>query len=237
MVATELVGPIPDSVVEMAHLSATKTRYPTLRQSLGYGGLGFCLASIAVFAIVGCGKPWMYQYLGFLGPYIIATTLFIFLTGGILSRLVIGPGRLLRFYLLFSVAFLCYAASWVVAYLTLRGLVGELIGSVTGTFLMGLILGGAFGVKKGLSKLIPVLVLANSAGYFLGRLVFYEGVGGNLGMILFGASYGLGFGIGLGYALFLAQEPIRQRLRAPSHELSATSDAAGSRSDHVEEQV
>ena len=79
----------------------------------------------------------MYQYVGGLGPYLIATAFFILLAGGILSRLVIGPGRLVRFYLLFGVAFLCYAASWVIAYLTLRSLIGELLGSVTGTLQLG----------------------------------------------------------------------------------------------------
>ena len=184
---------------------------PTLKQSLCYGGVGFSLASIAVFAIVGCGEPWMYQYLGLLGPYAIATAFFILLAGGILSRIVIGPGRLVRFYLLFGVAFFCYAASWVIAYLTLRNLLGELLGSVTGTLLMALILVNAFGTKKALTKLILVLLLANSAGYFLGRFL-HDAIGGKLGMVLFGAFYGLGFGTGLGYALFLAQEPIRQGL-------------------------
>lgn len=214
-----LFGLTPNSVAKRAHLSAAKTRLPTLKQSLCYAGVGFCLASIAVFAIVGCGKPWMYQYVGVLGPYIVAPALFILLAGGILSRLVIGPGRLVRFYLLFGVAFFCYAVSWVIAYLTLRSLIGELLGSVTGTFLMALILAGAFRARRAWTKLIPALLLANSAGYFLGRLL-YEAIGGKLGMILFGASYGLGFGTGLGYALFLAQEPIRQRL-GHSHEDSA----------------
>ena len=158
----------------------------------------------------------MHQYFGVLGPYLIATALFVLLAGGILSRLVIGPGRLARFYLLFGVAFLSYAACWVVAYLALRGLGGELVGSVGGTFVMALVLAAAFGAKKALPKLVLALVLANLAGYSLGRFLFYGGIGGNLGMILFGACYGLGFGAGLGYALFLVQEPIRQRLSTSS---------------------
>ena len=206
-----LFGLTPNSVAQRVQLSAAKTRLPTLKQSLCYAGVGFSLSSTAVFAIVGCGEPWMYQYLGELGPYIVATALFILLAGSILSRLVIGPGRLVRFFLLFSVAFFCYAASWVMAYLMLRSLMGELLGSVTGTFLMALILAGAFGAKKDLTKLIPAWLLANLTGYFLGRLL-YEAIGGKLGMVLFGAAYGLAFGTGLGYALFLAQEPIRQRL-------------------------
>ena len=209
-------GLAPDSVAERASWSAAGTRFPSLKQSLLHGSLGFGLASTVVFAIVRCGAPWMHQYFGVLGPYLIATVLFVLLVGGILSRLVIGPRRLARFYMLFSVAFLSYAACWVVAYLTLSGLSGELLGSVAGTSLMAVVLAGAFGAKKALLRLIPALVLANLAGYFLGRLLFYGALGGNLGMILFGACYGLGFGAGLGYALFLIQEPIRQRLSASS---------------------
>jgi hypothetical protein len=204
-------GLSPNSVIQRVHSSTAKTRLPTLKQSLCYGGVGFCLASIAVFAIVGCGQPWMYRYLGVLGPYLVATVLFIILVGGILSRLVIGPGGLLHFYPLFSVAFFSYAASWVIAYLKLRNLLGELLGSVTGSCLMALILVGAFRANKSLPRLIPVMVLANAVGYFLGRLL-HIAMSGTGGMILFGASYGLGFGTGLGYALFLVQEGVRQRL-------------------------
>ncbi|PYV37672.1 MAG: hypothetical protein DMG06_27465 [Acidobacteria bacterium] len=207
----DLFGLSPTSVTARAQLSAAGTPLPTLKQSLCYASVSFCLASLAVFAIVGYGEPWMRQYLGVLGPYIVATAFFILLAGGILSRLVVGPGRLVRFYLLFGLAFFCYAASWVIAYLTLRSLIGELLGSLVGTGLMALILAGAFGAKKALTRMMPALLVANSAGYFLGRVV-HEAIGGKLGMILFGACYGLGFGTGLGYALFLAQEPIRLRL-------------------------
>ena len=222
-------GLTPDSVAERTQLSPARTPMPTLKQSLCYGGIGFCLASIAVFAMVGCSKPWMYQYLGLPGPYVIATAFFILLAGGILSRIVIGPGRLVRFYLLFGVAFFCYAASWVIAYLKLRNLIGELLGSVAGTLLMALILAGAFGTKKALTKLILTLLLANSGGYFLGHLL-HDAIGGKLGMLLFGAAYGLGFGTGLGYALFLAQEPIRQSLGSRWHEDSARSPSETSSS-------
>jgi hypothetical protein len=100
-----LFGLTPDSVAERANLSGAETRFPSLKQSLFHGSLGFSLASIVVFGIVRCGDPWMHRYLGVLGPYLIATALFVLVAGGILSRLVIGPGRLARFYLLFSVAF------------------------------------------------------------------------------------------------------------------------------------
>ena len=205
------IGLTPDAIAGRARLSAGQTRFPTQRQSLWYGGLGFCLASTAVFVTVGCGRPWMYRYLGLLGPYVIAAALFVLLGGGILSRLVVGPGRMVRFYLLFSIAFLAYAAIWVTTYLVLGGVIGELVGSVTGTPVMGVVLAWAFGAKKQLPKLVLGLTLANSAAYFLGRFLYWA-IGGQLGMILFGVSYGAIFGLGLGYALFLAQAPIRHRL-------------------------
>jgi hypothetical protein len=155
----------------------------------------------------------MYRYLGALGPYLVATALFILLAGSLLSRLTTGPGRLTRFYSLFSVAFFSYAAIWVIAYLRLRNLWGELLGSVAGTVLMALILASAFRTKQALPRLMLVLVLANSGGYFLGRL-FHEATSGTAGMLLFGASYGLGFGLGLGYALFLAKDSIFQPWRS-----------------------
>ncbi len=211
-----LPGLTSNSLPQRVDSAAAATRLPTLKQSLCYGSVGFCVASIAVFAIVGCGRPWMYRYLGALGPYLVATFLFIVLAGGILSRLVVGPGRLLHFYLLFGVAFFSYAAGWVIAYLTLRNPLGELLGSVAGSCLMALVLAAAFKANNSLPKLIPVLFLASSAGYFLGRL-FHVAISGTVGMILFGSSYGLGFGAGLGYALFLVQEPIRRCLSASPH--------------------
>lgn len=209
-------GLTPDFVAARTNWSAAERRLPTLKQSLLHGSIGFCLASTVVFAIVRCGHPLMYKYLGALGPYLVATVLFVLLAGGILSRLVIGPGRLARFYLLFCVAFFSYAACWVAAYFVLHGLGGELLGSVAGIFVMALVLSAAFGAKETLPRLIPAMLLVNLSAYFLGRTLFYGAIGGNLGIILFGACYGLGFGAGLGYALFLAQERIRQHLSAQS---------------------
>lgn len=206
-----LPGLTSNSLPQRIESAAAATRLPTLKQSLCYGSVGFGLASIAVFVIVGCGRPWMYRYLGALGPYLVATVLFIVLAGGILSRLVAGPGRLLHFYRLFGAAFFCYAAGWVIAYLALRNLLGELLGSIAGSCLLALVLAAAFKVGNSLPKLIPVLFLASSVGYFLGRLL-HVAISGTVGMILFGAAYGLGFGAGLGYALFLVQEPVGRRL-------------------------
>ena len=63
--------------------------------------------------------------LGLSGAYAIWTVLFIFLGGALLSPIVIGPGRLWRFQLVFGMAFLLYAVGWVGSYFTLRGVAGE----------------------------------------------------------------------------------------------------------------
>ena len=179
------------------------------------------MAGLFVFAVVRCGQPWMSRFFGRSGPYVIATVLFIALGGGILSRLVIGLGRLRPFYPLFGLAFFSYAASWVMAYVTVRGLLGELLGSVIGSCLMGLVLCSAFGARELLPKLAVTLLLTISSGYFLGRLL-HVAISGSVGMILFGACYGLGVGAGLGYALFLVQEPVRKRLGTNQYAKSRT---------------
>ncbi len=208
------LGLTPDAVAERVRGAAGQTPVPTLRQSLWLGGLGFCLASTAVFVAVGCGRPWMFRYLGPLGPYAVAAALFVLLGGGVLGRLVVGPGRMVRFYLLFCGAFIAYAAIWVAAYFVLGGVPGELVGSIAGTPAAGMVLAWAFGARSQAPRLVLWLTLANCAGYFLGRLPYWA-IGGQLGMTLFGALFGAVFGLGLGYALYLAQAPVRRLLSDP----------------------
>lgn len=182
-----------------------------LGQSVGFGAAGFCLASLLVFATVAFGERWMYSNLGMAGAYVCWTLLFILAGGGVLSRLVIGPGRWARFYVLFSVAFLAYAVGWVGAYFTMLNRAGEWIGSIAGTLLMGLVLASAFGALRSVLKLIAALFVANSAGYFLGDFL-NNTLHGKLGMLSWGVAFGLGLGAGLGAALYFAQAPVRERL-------------------------
>ena len=97
------------------------------------GGLGFCAVSLAVFATVAFAERWMYRNLGLLGAYLVWTALFILLGGGVLGSLVVGRWRLPKFYLLYGVAFFSYAVGWVVAYIMLRGVAGEWLGSIAGS--------------------------------------------------------------------------------------------------------
>ena len=177
---------------------------PSLRRSLLIGGLGFCLASLCVFATVAFAERWMYARLGLYGAYLVWTVLFILLGGGVLGSLAAGRWRWPRFYLLFGLAFFAYAAGWVGAYFTLRGATGEWVGSLAGSILMGCVFALGFGAPRSALKLSAVLFVANSVGYFLGSAL-NDAVGGREGMLLWGVAYGLSLGAGLGAALHLAQ--------------------------------
>ena len=181
----------------------------TLAQSILAGGLGFGLASVVVFATVAFGEGWMYRRLGLAGAYAVWTVLFVLLGGGALAPLApptAGTGRRLPFLGTFALAFLAYAAGWVGAYFTLGGAVGEWVGSLAGSLLLAFVLAAGLGVPRPAPRMAVLLFAANSAGYFLGSAL-YEGIGGQAGMILWGAVYGLCLGAGLGAALHLAGRP------------------------------
>lgn len=177
---------------------------PSLARSLLTGGLGFCLASLCVFATVAFAERWMYTHLGLLGAYLAWTALFILLGGAAIGSLAVGRWRLPRFYLLFGAAFFAYAVGWVGAYFFLRGAAGEWVGSLAGSLLMGLVLAVGFGAARSALKLSAALFVANSVGYFIGSAL-YEWLGGEAGMLLWGGVYGLCLGAGLGAVIHFAQ--------------------------------
>ena len=191
-----------DHTVAGAEVSAA---VPSLKRSLLTGSLGFCLASMCVFATVAFAERWMYSRLGLLGSYLAWTALFILLGGGALSSLVINSReRVFRFYLLFGLAFFAYAIGWMGAYFTLRGAAGEWVGSLAGSVLMGLVFAAAFGVPRFTLNLSAILLIGNSIGYFLGSAL-NDMIRGKAGMMLWGIAYGLFLGAGLGAVLHFAQ--------------------------------
>ncbi len=177
---------------------------PSLGRFLLIGGLGFGFVSLCVFATVAFAERWMYAQLGLLGAYLAWTALFILLGGGVLGALVAGKWRLPKFYLLFGAAFFAYAVGWVTAYFILRDGVGEWIGSLAGSILMGLVFAAGFGVIRTTFNLSAMLFVANSIGYFLGSAL-NNAFKGSTGMLLWGGMYGLGLGAGLGAVLYFAQ--------------------------------
>ena len=207
----DLFGLTSDRVIARLQQNDGRSSIPSLGRSLLIGSFGFCFASLCVFATVAFAERWMYRSLGLSGAYAVWTVLFIFLGGALLSPLVIGPGRLWRFQLVFGTAFLIYAVGWVASYFTLRGVTGEWVGSLLGSILMALVIAQAFGVMKTFFAQTAVLFIANSAGYFLGDLL-NNSIGGKTGMLLWGLLYGLCLGAGLGLSIFLAQTPLRNQL-------------------------
>ena len=207
----DLFGLTSDRVMARIHQNSARSSTPSLGSSLLIGSFGFCFASLCVFATVALAEQWMYRSLGLSGAYVVWTVLFIFLGGALLSPLVIGPGRLWRFQLVFGTAFLLYAIGWVGSYFTLRGVAGEWAGSLVGSILMALVITLAFGVIKTFFAQAAALFIANSAGYFLGALL-YDSIRGKTGMLLWGVLYGLCLGSGLGLSIFLAQTPLREHL-------------------------
>lgn len=197
-------------------------RIPTRVESAWIGSIGFGLVSLLVFGTVAFGERWLYKHLGLPGSYTLWAFCFIAGAGAVLNPLVIGPGSLARFYGVFTLSFLVYAASWIAAYFVLKGKTGEWIGSMAGTVLMGLVLCGAFGALDSAARAIPPLLAGNLAGYFLGRLV-WSSVSGRAGMLGWGILYGLGFGLGLGYALYACQTRVRSELTARSAVTSPSS--------------
>src|SRR4029079_14666996 len=129
------------------------------------GGIGFCLVSLVVFATVAYGERWMYARLGVVGAYVAWTLAFVLLGGLALGTVV--EGRLLRFYLLWGIAFFAYAAGWVCGYFIVRGVLGECLGSLLGSVLMTIVFALGFNAPRSILKLSLLLFITNSAGYFL----------------------------------------------------------------------
>jgi hypothetical protein len=150
----------------------------------------------------------MYVNLGLLGAYLAWTALFILLGGAVFGTLVVGRWRLAKFYLLFAAAFFAYAVGWVGAYFILRGVAGEWVGSLAGSILMALVFALGFGALRSILKLSVLLFITNSAGYFLGSAL-NDYFGGQSGMLLWGAAYGLFLGAGIGGVIHLAQRVVK----------------------------
>lgn len=192
--------------------SSSTDGIPTsLGQSLWRGGIGFCGVSLLVFATVAFAESWMYKTLGVGGAYATWTLLFL-LPGAIVFAPLVKNKRRLHFYLLFSLAFLLYAIGWMSAWFLLRGRLGEWLGALVGSALMALVFVAGFGAWRVWLKVIVVLFIANSFGYFIGEML-YNLLSGKVGMLLWGAVYGFAFGIGLGAVLYYTQASIRERLR------------------------
>src|SRR5690242_7261690 len=145
---------------------------PSLSRAIVTGAVGFCLVSLCVFATVAFGEDWLYRHLGVTGSYLVWTVLFVVLSGAVFGSLVRGRWRLPRFYLLWTIAFFAYAASWTAAYFTFRRTTGEFVGALVGSDLMAVVLAAGFRALGAIVKLSAILFVANALGYFIGAAIF-----------------------------------------------------------------
>lgn len=180
---------------------------PTLGASICRGIIGFTLLSVAGFIPWAVFGRTLYRQIGEAGMYAVCALVFIGLSAPLLHRLVIGPGSLRRFYLLFTPAFIVYSIGWIGAWMTLRGHLGGAVGLFFGTALMGTMIAAAFDAWPSALKIIAALFLLNAAGYFIGGII--EGALIQsvplTAKLLWGVCYGVGFGAGLGVSFHLAQ--------------------------------
>jgi len=204
----------PQSIAARARTAGSAVRVPTLTESIARGILGFTFVSIAGFLPWPIFEQW-FRGLREMHLYVTCTAMFIGLSGVCLHRLILGPGSLSRFYKLFSLAFLAYAALWVAGWMILRGDAGSIVGLLIGTAAMGAILCVAFDAWRRMPAVIIVLFVLNTLGYYAGGWMMGKLIGLHrfTAMLAWGVGYGIGFGAGLGAAFHLCQERARALLR------------------------
>jgi hypothetical protein len=187
----------------------------TLLESITRGVLGFTCVSIAGFLPWPVFELW-FRGLGEMHLYVACTAVFIGLSGVCLHKLILGPGSLPRFYKLFALAFLAYAAAWVAGWVTLRGEAGSIAGLLGGTAAMGAVLCLAFDAPRRMPAVIAALFVLNTLGYYAGGWMMGELIGEHrfAAMLSWGVGYGIGFGAGLGVAFHLCQARARALLQA-----------------------
>ena len=204
----------PDSVAQRVRASGRPPDVSCLGTSLQCGIVGFTLLSVAGFAPWAVTGRWFHQNFGEAGLYTVCALVFIGLSGPLLHRLILGPGSFVRFYKLFTPAFIAYAAVWIAFWVWLRGREGEIAGLLGGTAVMGAILVIAFDAQRSVVKVVAALFVLNALGYFAGG--WFEGKLGIhhrlTAMMLWGVCYGVGFGAGLGLAFHLCQARARAAL-------------------------
>jgi hypothetical protein len=225
-----MFGLDPQSIVDRVKASGQTPCIPTLSASIRHSMIGFTLVSLGGFAPWVLAGRWFYRNVGEAGLYAVCAMIFIGLSGPLLHRLIIGPDSLIRFYTLFSLAFLAYAVTWTVAWMTLArttgGVAAGIIGSLAGIAAMGALLAWGFRTPAAMLKIIAALFATNLVGYFIGEwgynavaalkegnalgIVLGNSTRGILSKTAWGLFYGLGFGAGIGWAFHTCQTEARR---------------------------
>jgi hypothetical protein len=172
----------------------------SLGYSFLYGTLSFAAVSAAAYSI------WAFRLLRQEATLYAAIAIVYLGLGGLaLSRLVVAPGAWKRFPALFASAFFLYALGWCACWFGLRGKhLADLWGALAGLAAMVWLFQSAFGTRPGFLRLLLVLFVCHSAGYYLGGELYAQ-FRGSTGRLLWGVAHGLGFGAGLGYVLHMLQ--------------------------------
>jgi hypothetical protein len=200
----------PESIAARVRAEGGASKVPTLGESILRGSIGFMLVSVAGFMPWAASEFW-FRWMGEMAMYAASVIVFIGTSGICLHRLVIGPGALVRFYKLFTLAFVAYAAAWIGVWVWLRGDAGAYGGLFAGAAAMGVVLAIGFGVVRGAVPIVVALFVPQFLGYLAG-----EWIAGKFGfehrlaaMLGWGALYGIGFGAGIGLAFYLCQIRVR----------------------------
>ena len=127
----------PEHLAERLRDAPVLAAPPSLAGSLLHGGGGFACVAIAGFAPWALAGDWLHHAVGEAGMYAACAGVFIALSGPVLHLLVIGPGALLRFSLLFAITYAVYAALWIAAWMKLHGNLGSIVGLSSGCLAMG----------------------------------------------------------------------------------------------------
>jgi hypothetical protein len=212
-----LFGLDPENTLTRVKSTGSSPRIPSLAGSVVIGSLGFALVGVASFGVwAWCGR-WLHAYAGELGLYAACAVVLIGCGGALFSRLLIDKAGRRRFCGLFALAFFLYAGVWTGSYFSLRDKSGEWLASLLGPAILGMTFANAFGAPSAMRKAVIALVATHAIGYFAGSFL-HGAFAAQAGMLLWGLAYGLGFGSGIGYALYVCQSEVRQRLsgRMPS---------------------
>lgn len=222
----------PQSLAERA--SSRPPSVPTWQQSIWRGVIGFTIVSLAGFVPWAFFGKWFREpgRGGELGMYLACAAVFLILSGALLHRLILGRGSFIRFYAVFTPAFIIYSAAWIAAWMLIGGHLGSILGLLVGTGFMGLMLTQAFAAQAERGRVIAALFILNSLGYFIGgwvegwliELPKCEFFGVSLArpqqrllaMMSWGLFYGLGLGTGLGLAFHACQTRARELLARSS---------------------
>jgi hypothetical protein len=185
----------------------------TCAASIIRGAISFTIVSLGGFAVWAFGGGWLGRNFGEGGLYAACAIVFVGLAGLLMHSLLEGTNRIARFYMIFVPAFLAYAVVWSACWFLLKFGAGEWLGSLLGCAAFAAVAGKMLKSRGGFAKVIMVLFLTHSAGYFFGGVAygalrhppeFLRGLSraqiGLFAKMLWGFFYGLGFGAGIGYA-------------------------------------